>query len=71
MLGLNPVVENEGGEYVLEKRWEDVGEAGVEIQWMTEEQRLTQEALHDSEGRASNVHTEGTRRISTTIVEID
>ncbi|KAF9139476.1 Rab geranylgeranyltransferase, partial [Linnemannia schmuckeri] len=45
LLGNNPVVVNEGGEYVLEKRWEDVGEVGVEIQWQSEELRLAEEAI--------------------------
>ncbi|KAF9985462.1 hypothetical protein BGZ65_010801 [Modicella reniformis] len=73
LLGNNPVVENEGGEYVLEKRWEDVGEVGVEIQWKSEEQRLTEEALIAAEGADAigRIHLEGTRRVSTTTVEFD
>ncbi|KAF9346216.1 hypothetical protein BGX26_002298, partial [Mortierella sp. AD094] len=73
LLGLNPVVENEGGDYVLEKRWEDVGEVGVEIQWKSEELRVTEEALLEAEGEggATNIHMDGTRRVSTTIVEFD
>ncbi|KAF9197176.1 hypothetical protein BGZ49_002548, partial [Haplosporangium sp. Z 27] len=71
LLGLNPVVENEGGDYVLEKRWEDVGEAGLEIQWKTEEFRLEEEALLEAEGEGSNIHMDGTRRVSTIIVEFD
>ena len=66
LLGNNPVVVNEGGEYVLEKRWEDVGEAGVEIQWLSEENRLAEETLVlESEGP---VIVEGGRRVSTTVV---
>jgi len=69
LLALNPVVENEGGEYVLEKRWEDVGEVGIQIQWQTEEVRLAEEVLmRDDEG---SIHMEGTRRVSTTVVEFD
>ncbi|KAF9328755.1 hypothetical protein BG006_008113 [Podila minutissima] len=69
LLGLNPVVENEGGEYVLEKRWEDVGEVGVQIQWQTDEVRLAEEVqLRDDEGV---IHMEGTRRVSATVVEFD
>ncbi|KAG0010687.1 hypothetical protein BGZ80_001263, partial [Entomortierella chlamydospora] len=72
LLGLNPIIENEGGEYVLEKRWEDVGEVGVEIQWKSEEYRVTEEALIEAEGEgAANIHMDGTRRISTTTVEFD
>ncbi|KAF9080133.1 hypothetical protein BGX23_002606, partial [Mortierella sp. AD031] len=60
LLGNNPVVVNEGGEYVLEKRWEDVGEVGVEIQWKSEELRLTEEALMEAEGEigAGNMHVD-------------
>ncbi|KAF9409582.1 hypothetical protein BGZ94_001905, partial [Podila epigama] len=74
LLGLNPVVENEGGEYVLEKRWEDVGEVGVEIQWQTEEARLAEEILDQAAGQTgtgNNVQMEGNRRVSTTVVEFD
>ncbi|KAI8595956.1 hypothetical protein EDD21DRAFT_423345 [Dissophora ornata] len=73
LLGENPVVENEGGEYVLEKRWEEVGEVGVEIQWKSEEVRLTEEALVAAEGASSpgESHLEAIRRISTTTVEFD
>ncbi|KAG0297433.1 Rab geranylgeranyltransferase [Dissophora globulifera] len=73
LLGNNPVVENEGGEYVLEKRWEDVGEVGLEIQWKSEELRLAEEALVAAEGVAgtSESHLEAIRRVSTTIVEFD
>ncbi|KAF9914588.1 hypothetical protein BX616_007974 [Lobosporangium transversale] len=73
LLGGNPVVENEGGEYVLEKRWEDVGEVGVEIQWKTEELRLQEEALMGAEGPVGvgNTHADGSRRVSTTTVEFD
>ncbi|KAG0339448.1 hypothetical protein BG000_002080 [Podila horticola] len=69
LLGLNPVVENEGGEYVLEKRWEDVGEVGIQIQWLTEEVRLAEELL--LRGDEGNIQMEGTRRVSTTAVEFD
>ncbi|KAG0305849.1 hypothetical protein BGZ98_003462 [Dissophora globulifera] len=73
LLGNNPVVENEGGEYVLEKRWEDVGEVGLEIQWKSEELRLAEEALVAAEGVAgtSETHMEAIRRVSTTVVEFD
>lgn len=73
LLGNNPVVGNEGGEYVLEKRWEEVGEVGVEVRWRSEEQRLTEEALFAAEGAGGigRMHLEGTRRVSTTIVEFD
>ncbi|KAG0197063.1 hypothetical protein BGX33_000961, partial [Mortierella sp. NVP41] len=73
LLGNNPVVVNEGGEYVLEKRWEDVGEVGVEIQWKSEELRLTEEALMEAEGEigAGNMHVDGNRRVSATAVEFD
>ncbi|KAF9348941.1 hypothetical protein BGX34_002155, partial [Mortierella sp. NVP85] len=73
LLGNNPIIENEGGEYVLEKRWEDVGEVGVEIQWESEEQRLAEEALIAAEGpdAIGRTHLEGTRRVSTTVVEFD
>ncbi|KAG0316961.1 hypothetical protein BGZ99_006573 [Dissophora globulifera] len=73
LLGNNPVVENEGGEYVLEKRWEDVGEVGLEIQWKSEELRLAEEALVAAEGVASTSesHMEAIRRVSTTVVEFD
>ncbi|KAG0285242.1 hypothetical protein BGZ96_010457, partial [Linnemannia gamsii] len=74
LLGNNPVVANEGGEYVLEKRWEDVGEVGIEIQWQSEELRLAEEALLAAEGEvgaAGTILVEGTRRVSTTIVEFD
>jgi len=73
LLGNNPIIENEGGEYVLEKRWEDVGEVGVEIQWKSEEQRLAEEALIAAEGpdAIGRTHLEGTRRVSTTVVEFD
>ncbi|KAG0315617.1 Rab geranylgeranyltransferase [Dissophora globulifera] len=73
LLGNNPVVENEGGEYVLEKRWEDVGEIGLEIQWKPEELRLAEEALVAAEGVAgtSESHIEAVRRVSTTVVEFD
>ncbi|KAG0216138.1 hypothetical protein BGX31_000690 [Mortierella sp. GBA43] len=72
-LGGNVVVENEGGEYVLEKRWEEVGEVGVEIQWKSEEQRLAEEALIAAEGSEAMGRTrvEGGRRVSTTVVEFD
>ncbi|KAG0351202.1 hypothetical protein BG005_009318 [Podila minutissima] len=69
LLGLNPVVENEGGEYVLEKRWEDVGEVGIQIQWQTEEVRLAEEVL--LRGDEGNIQMEGTRRVSATVVEFD
>ncbi|KAG0027253.1 hypothetical protein BGZ81_005735 [Podila clonocystis] len=69
LLALNPVVENEGGEYVLEKRWEDVGEIGVQIQWQTEEVRLAEEVL--LRGDEGSIQMEGTRRVSTTAVEFD
>ncbi|KAF9102590.1 hypothetical protein BGX27_010936 [Mortierella sp. AM989] len=73
LLGNNPVIENEGGDYVLEKRWEEVGEVGVEIQWKSEEHRLVEETLLEAEGEggASNIHLDGTRRFSTTTVEFD
>ncbi|KAK3826487.1 MAG: hypothetical protein JOS17DRAFT_750287 [Linnemannia elongata] len=74
LLGNNPVVVNEGGEYVLEKRWEDVGEVGVEIQWQSEELRLAEEALLAAEGESGavgNIVVDGTRRVSTTAVEFD
>ncbi|KAG0356946.1 hypothetical protein BGZ54_000519 [Gamsiella multidivaricata] len=73
LLGHNPVVENEGGEYVLEKRWEGVGEVGVEIQWQGEDVRLAEEALIMAEGVEAIGPTvlEGTRRVSTTVVEFD
>ncbi|KAF9122585.1 hypothetical protein BGW39_009639 [Mortierella sp. 14UC] len=74
LLGNNPVVVNEGGEYVLEKRWEDVGEVGVEIQWQSEELRLEEEALLAAEGGvgvAGGVVMDGGRRVSTTVVEFD
>lgn len=69
LLALNPVIENEGGEYVLEKRWEDVGEVGIQIQWQTEEVRLAEEVL--LQGDEGSIHMEGTRRVSATIVEFD
>ncbi|KAF8952619.1 hypothetical protein BGZ52_004992 [Haplosporangium bisporale] len=69
LLALNPVVENEGGEYVLEKRWEDVGEAGIQIQWLTEEVRLAEEVL--LRGDEGSIQLEGTRRVSATAVEFD
>ncbi|KAK3814747.1 MAG: hypothetical protein J3R72DRAFT_54555 [Linnemannia gamsii] len=73
LLGNNPVVANEGGEYVLEKRWEDVGEVGVEIQWESEELRLAEEALLAAEGEVgvSGVLMDGSRRVSATAVEFD
>ncbi|KAF8966854.1 hypothetical protein BGZ46_000284 [Entomortierella lignicola] len=71
LLALNPVVENEGGDYVLEKRWEDVGESGVEIQWKTEEDKLEEEALLEAEAESGNIHMDGNRRVSTTVVEFD
>ncbi|KAF9182216.1 hypothetical protein BGZ51_004862, partial [Haplosporangium sp. Z 767] len=73
LLGLNPVVENEGGEYVLETRWKDVGEAGVEIQWLTEEARLAEEALMDAEGEVEpgSKYVDGNRRVSAAHVEFD
>ncbi|KAF9566437.1 hypothetical protein EC968_003748 [Mortierella alpina] len=73
LLGSNPVVENEGGEYVLEKRWEEVGEVGIEIQWQSEELRLAEDALEAAGSDISSgiTHTEGTRRVSTTAVEFD
>ncbi|KAG0197384.1 hypothetical protein BGX28_009114, partial [Mortierella sp. GBA30] len=73
LLGLNPVVENEGGEYVLEKRWEDVGEVGVEIQWQSEELRLVEEALQAAGTEISSgpTYTENGRRVSTTAVEFN
>ncbi|KAF9157138.1 hypothetical protein BGX21_004170, partial [Mortierella sp. AD011] len=51
------------------KRWEDVGEVGVEIQWESEEYRATEEALIETEG--ANIRVDGTRRFSTTVVEFD
>ncbi|OAQ22774.1 hypothetical protein K457DRAFT_281726 [Linnemannia elongata AG-77] len=74
LLGNNPVTVNEGGEYVLEKRWEDVGEVGIEIQWKSEELRLAEEALLAAEGESGavgNIIVDGTRRVSTTVVEFD
>ncbi|KAF9271636.1 hypothetical protein BGZ88_005802, partial [Linnemannia elongata] len=74
LLGNNPVTVNEGGEYVLEKRWEDVGEVGIEIQWKSEELRLAEEALLAAEGESGavgNIVVDGTRRVSTTVVEFD
>ncbi|KAG0068665.1 hypothetical protein BGZ90_000482 [Linnemannia elongata] len=74
LLGNNPVTVNEGGEYVLEKRWEDVGEVGIEIQWKSEELRLAEEALLAAEGESGavgNIVVDGTRRVSATVVEFD
>jgi len=78
ILGLNPVIENEGGENVLEQRWEDVGEVGIEIQWKSNELLLTeQEELElqlqgakDDGGEQGSFKMDGNRRVSTTVVEI-
>ncbi|KAG0238051.1 hypothetical protein BGW42_007605 [Actinomortierella wolfii] len=73
-LGGNPLMENEGGEYVLEKRWEDVGVVGVHVQFKTDEQIKAEEALAAAEAQAGvvgTVVTEGSRRVSTTMVEFD
>ncbi|KAI1316892.1 hypothetical protein EDD11_009382 [Mortierella claussenii] len=64
LLGNNPVIENEGGDYVLEQRWEEVGEVGVVIQWKSEEVRVAEEKL----GGSTSAETFG-RRVST--VEFD
>ncbi|KAF9196928.1 hypothetical protein BGZ50_004515 [Haplosporangium sp. Z 11] len=66
LLGSNPVVENEGGDYVLETRWKDVGEAGVEIHWLTEEARLAEEEVEPGFKYAG-----GGRRVSTLHVEFN
>ncbi|KAG0257666.1 hypothetical protein DFQ27_005004 [Actinomortierella ambigua] len=73
-MGGNPLMENEGGEYVLEKRWDDVGVVGVHVQFKTDEQIAMEETLaHDQarSGTISTVVTEGCRRVSTTVVEFD
>ncbi|KAF9974601.1 hypothetical protein BGZ73_001970 [Actinomortierella ambigua] len=73
-MGGNPLVENEGGEYVLEKRWEDVGVVGVHVQFKTDEQIAAEEALAQDEalnGAVATIVTEGVRRVSTTVVEFD
>ncbi|KAG0051573.1 hypothetical protein BGZ83_003546 [Gryganskiella cystojenkinii] len=78
LLGLNPVIENEGGENVLEQRWDDVGEVGIQIQWKSNELLLVEEEeirlqLHgakDDGGELGSFKMDGNRRVSTTFVEI-
>ncbi|GJJ76565.1 geranylgeranyl transferase type-2 subunit alpha [Entomortierella parvispora] len=77
LLGLNPVIENEGGENVLEQRWEDVGEVGIEIQWksnellLAEQEELEQQlqGAKDDGGEQGSFKMDGSRRVSTTVVE--
>ncbi|KAG0046816.1 hypothetical protein BGZ83_008011 [Gryganskiella cystojenkinii] len=77
LLGLNPVIENEGGENVLEQRWDDVGEVGIQIQWKSNELLLAEEedlksqlqGAKDDGGELGSFKMDGNRRVSTTFVE--